>query len=765
MKTTARVKSFVKQNKILLVIILLALLLRFVGLMPNTINADESYVQTHSWDLVLNLIKHGDPNPHTFKYGSLMFYFQAIAAFPILITTYFLEILNTSLSSSFTAKALDFGLFYDEAIRKYSQELVSVGRAETAFFGVITVVVLYLLAKKLFNKNIGLLSAFFLAITPLHVRDSHYITTDILSILAVLIALLSLVYMMDTKSWKWFILSGITLGISATIRYYPIAFLAYPFALLFSFTKNREWFYKVFVSVSFVIFGIFIGMPYLFLDPNGPTLMMQDLQKYALPWYNTSISNYIFSLISSLSSGGKTPMPEISMLYTAPSSFRPVHASWIFFNSFGIIPTIASLIAIPILAFKSFKKFLLLIIIPLFNFIYISSFIPASYERLTIPTLPFLAIFAAYFINFIYKITNKKIVFFGLLFLTAMLPLYKSTAASFACGQKSIQIQSAEWVGENISSGAKIGYLTMVSVPSSINYGAWLALEPGQKLSLEEAREIGVDYAFINAGRLDYNTYPFFNSFFVTPQQLYENSYYSLVLSEYQSRAELLEVVEKPWMCDFNRIYYYKLPMPLKEAGTIVKNFNFEGDKAENDLEFWNLKNPDSTGMAKMALSEKIGKTGKGSLEYKQEAFNFLPARMTSEKVKVESDKVYTFSFWAKSMDTEETNSTIIARVDFYNDGEREIGSEIREISLLAQEGSTSLFFEKKRMGDKKYIDTNLPGKTIALSPLTRLSAKWQKISVTVESSKDIDFAVLSIQPISTVKTTLYVDDINFLGQ
>ncbi len=762
-----KIISSLSENKPLVAVVVIATLLRFVGLWPNTNNADEAYIQTKSWDMVHNFVKFGDVNPHTFKYGSIMFYLQALGAFPVLAATYLAEAINSMISSSFTAKILDFSLFYNEAIRKYGILLVAIGRAETALIGVLSVIVLYFIAKKLFNKRVGLISSLLFAIAPLHVRDSHYITTDILSVFTILVSLLCLTYLMETKKWKWFILSGISLGISATIRYFPLALLAYPIAIIFSFERKREWFLKVIISAFFVFVGVFLGVPYLFIDPNGPALLMEDMQKYVLPWYSTSISNYIFSIIMSFISHGKSALPDIKMLYSAPKTFRPVHASWLFFNGIGIFPTLFGLAGIALVLFKSIRKFLFLLIIPLVNFIYISQFIPVYYERLVIPLIPFMAIFAAVFIDFIFKFSKKhlknqtaNVVLATLIFLAVLLPFVKSASASLACSEKSIQNQSVEWVMKNnIPDSARIGYLTMVSVPPR-NYAAWMTLEPTHKLSLEEAKKERLDYAFLNTQRLDYNTFDYFNSFFKAPDSLFENSYFSLIFSEYQSRATLLGKVQKPWMCDSSRIYYYKLPETIREGTKKILNFDFKGT---SDLENWQVKNFDKTGNAEISLNDKIGKADKGSLEYKQTSFNFTSPRVVSSAIQIEGGKNYTFSFWAKGgPNIDKKFATIIGRLDFYDNKKNTLLEELEGAKLLADFGSTPLFFEKKRELGLEHSNTDLPGKVVALSIPAVLNEKWQRISVTTSIPKDVNFATLSIQTISGDSAIIYTDDVSF---
>ena len=132
--------------------------------------------------------------------------------------------------------------------------------------------------------------------------------------------------------------------------------------------------------------------------------------------------------------------------------------------------------------------------------------------------------------------------------------------ADIFCSQPRVQKQSAEWVEKSFPDNGNVAYLTMVSIPSDKKIALWTPLEPANNLSLEEARLLGADYAFLNAGRLDYETYPYFNDFFIVPTELYENSYPFLALAEYRSRAKLLNKIRKPMMCDTVRIYYYQFP-------------------------------------------------------------------------------------------------------------------------------------------------------------------------------------------------------------
>lgn len=756
----SKISQKISQNKLLLIILLIAAITRFIGLMPNIPYPDEAHIQKYSWNIVKNIITENDFNPHTFKYGSLIFYLQAAVSGLVFIGAYLVQ-------GEFN---IPFAQFHQDAIYIYADLLTLVGRLTIAIFGVLSILLLFLIAKLLFNEKIGLLSALFLAVAPMHVRESHYMITDVFFIFTILLSLLCLIYLTKIGSIKWFILSGIAMGISATIRFFPIIFLVYPFALIHSYRKQKKgWFFKFFISLVSIFIGIFIGIPYLFLDSKVPELLLKDLALYALPWYGTNVSESLLSLVFSFIAPN-TELPKSDLLYPAPEGFRPLHISWIFFNGLGPMPTLLSLIGVLILLRKSFKKFIFLFIIPFILFIYLSFFIPAIYEKLSLPILPFLAIFAgvAFFevFNFFKKrfLKINPLIIFTLLLLILFLPqLLKSTQAGIACSKEDTQKQSSKWVDANFPDNLKIAYLPSITVPSTKNFDLYFQLEPKNNLSLEEARLKGADYTFINAGRLDYETYPYFNDFFVVPSEVYQNSYEYLVLNEYKSQSSLLNQISKPMMCDVARLYYYKLPKKMDQFQTPkkIEGFDFTSNQASSSswrIQDYGYKN------ARINQESKIGKKSPGSLFYQQSFIKYAPPRIISPTIPIKGGKKYTFSFWVKAAQLK-GEERIIGRIDFYNPKAsflKKIEGLLKEGSLLLRDGSTAYFFEKK-MDINLNDNPKLPGQLTALSPRIWLQTDWQKVIVTAQAPKNTESMVLSIQNLTKDAAEFYIDDIELL--
>ena len=153
--------------------ILIALLLAAVGLRLYGINWDRGIPFTHHpdeqhilykvqgpppdgmgapwvWGNLLN-VKTSPLNPHNFNYGTFPMY-----------TVKFLSWALSPLKEGLTA----------------GRDMVYVGRAVSALYDVGTVLLVFLLASRLYRRRVGLLAAAFAAFTVIQIQNSHYATVD-----------------------------------------------------------------------------------------------------------------------------------------------------------------------------------------------------------------------------------------------------------------------------------------------------------------------------------------------------------------------------------------------------------------------------------------------------------------------------------------------------------------------------------------------------------------------------------------------------------
>ena len=194
-----REASDMRQSAITLAIILaLGALLRFVGIgsgIPFNIGVDEPEIM----DRAVRMMRTGDFNPHFFDYPGLYFYVQlGVACLRFLAGATAGE--WTSLDQVSTA---DFYLW---------------GRAVTAFLGTATIPLVYQAGMR-WGARYAALAAGLMAVMPLHVRESHYVLTDVPVTFFVTLALLLTLRAAERERAVDFAWAGAAAGLAAATKY------------------------------------------------------------------------------------------------------------------------------------------------------------------------------------------------------------------------------------------------------------------------------------------------------------------------------------------------------------------------------------------------------------------------------------------------------------------------------------------------------------------------------------------------------------------
>lgn len=149
------------------------------------------------------------------------------------------------------------------------------GRGISAIFGTATVALMYLLGKQAYSRGAGLLGAAFLAFSVLHVRDSHFFTTDVpMTFFLVLLMLLALRIAAGGGGRIW-IASGLAAGLAITTKqtslmFFPVLLLAH----LMSAFRGRSGFPAIretALSATFwkplLLFGAIAAVTALAMNP------------------------------------------------------------------------------------------------------------------------------------------------------------------------------------------------------------------------------------------------------------------------------------------------------------------------------------------------------------------------------------------------------------------------------------------------------------------------------------------------------------------
>jgi hypothetical protein len=191
-------------------IAMLAFALRIVGLgygLPAVYNPDEVAILNRAL-----AFSSGDLNPHNFVYPTLYFY--------VLFAWEGLWFLVGHLAGVYSSlAAFERSFFVDPTL------IYLAGRALTVICGVLTVVAVYRLGVRLFDRVTGLGAALLLAVAPLAVRDAHYIKHDVPVTLLIVIAhvvLAGLVFDPSRDRPRGWILAGVVAGLAMSVHYYAI---------------------------------------------------------------------------------------------------------------------------------------------------------------------------------------------------------------------------------------------------------------------------------------------------------------------------------------------------------------------------------------------------------------------------------------------------------------------------------------------------------------------------------------------------------------
>lgn len=248
------------------------------------------------------------------------------------------------------------------------------GRMVTATFGTATIAVLYALAAESYGTTVALLASLFLAVDLLHVRDSHFITTDVpLTFLVTLALLFVLRYWRQGRS-RDALWSGLFVGLAASMKY-PGGLALLPFLLahlLRPLSASRPWWRRAVgrepvLAIAVAAVGFVAGTPYALLTPRafwrGVTSELRQVGSVQLG-NEGDLPGYLFHLFHSLPEGMGIPLLLLAL------------------GGLGL----ALLSRTP--------RDLILLAFPVPYFLVIGSW-SSRFERYALPLLPFLALLAA----------------------------------------------------------------------------------------------------------------------------------------------------------------------------------------------------------------------------------------------------------------------------------------------------------------------------------------------------------------------------------
>lgn len=251
--TTASMIKLNKEFRYLMIlgfIVLIGFLLRISGIFfsyPLIAHPDEPTLVGKA----LAILKTGDLNPHFFNYPSFVIYLQAFIS-GILGKFYhlFLGVMPVDIPKV---------------------NLYVAGRAVATIAATCSIILTYLIGKKLITPYAALFAAGLVAVSPLHVNNSYLVTVDIWTAVFTAAVLYFSLKIFEFGKLNDYILSGLFVGLSTGSKYTMVFSFLYVVTAHFFWCLNQD---KKFIDKSIIIAGVssaltfLLTTPYSLLDPR-----------------------------------------------------------------------------------------------------------------------------------------------------------------------------------------------------------------------------------------------------------------------------------------------------------------------------------------------------------------------------------------------------------------------------------------------------------------------------------------------------------------
>lgn len=425
MKSAAGVVAHFSSQKWLILIILVAWALRFWGItfgLPSLNDPDEPLFVVSS----LTLIVGKTLNPGWFGHpGTTTIY--ALAIIDLLIVA------AVMLSGKF-ANLAEFTTYI------YSDPTILFvgGRIFMLVCGIATIILTYMVGRRLLSKPIGLIAATILAFMPLHVSFSQIIRTDMMTTMFMLLALLSTLRIARDNRWQDYALTGVIIGFAVATKWPSAMVIVAPIAVgLIKARENPSALWTIFRNIMMLgtvsVISLFVISPYLLID------------------YQKVIHNLL----------GEFQSHHVG---ATGGGFFENMKSYIFGTlreTFGIIGILAAATGL-FLCMRLGRVKIAVLILPAAAFFIFISLQTLIWDRWLVPLLPFFVLFAAIAIDRVGRFGMERfggtVAQLGMAGLLGILiaPMIASTYAQTTERLNDTRNQASNWARANMPSGSKI---------------------------------------------------------------------------------------------------------------------------------------------------------------------------------------------------------------------------------------------------------------------------------------------------------------------
>lgn len=223
-------------------------------------------------DRAIRFIRERTLDPDFFDYPSLYLYVTA--------TLYLAYFLVGRLAGWFAS--------LDAFVESWTTHWVPfflIGRTVGAVSGTVTVLVTYWLGRRLFGGAVGLVGAFLLSLAFLHVRDSHYATTDVPMTLLVMVAMVWVVRLWQDGRRRDGLMAGLWAGLATSAKYNAVM-LVVPVLAAFALRARgaKTFSVKALRDSGAMATGLVLAASFLFTSPYLVLNWEKALHDLRLVW-------------------------------------------------------------------------------------------------------------------------------------------------------------------------------------------------------------------------------------------------------------------------------------------------------------------------------------------------------------------------------------------------------------------------------------------------------------------------------------------------
>lgn len=713
-------QRFLKQNLLILFIILLAFGIRVLGVYPGypQIHPDEG---TSYYTAIYQLYHWFDPNRYDYPAGMpLIHAFLYIVLFIPFMTVKVLFSNPESVIDLLFNPSHFFTAYKDAIFGLRDINAFFWSRYIAATFGALSVLMVYITTKKLFNKEVGIFAAIFLAFNFRHNVGSHFGLPDVHNSFFAMLALYASVLLLEKNTRKRYIFAAVTAAISFSLKYQPFAFLPIIIVhIMWTIRKKSPWYL---FHPNIVIGGFVSIATFLIINPY-----------------------YIFHIGDAMYQNSRDYLRyQMGIVY-----FRVYPYFYLFHWGIGRLPFLAIIGGIITMLLRNPKKFIL----P-FSFACTFMFVMTVYSnggiypRNFVTVMPFLMMFAGYFLFSLHTVFKKffsKTVSLILIIIVVIAVNIPSAKDSFLLSSEYAKPWTFDtlsaWLDKNIPNGVFIrNYLLFLPYKSAtllreknVKQLEW-SYDKGSN-SLAEFQKEGTDFAIINSyiyqsGIYQWREFPnpkMYLKYSTVPFDYLENSFLGLAVKEL-TQYSVFEAY-KLWQAQETSNYVvFKIPSKPKEIGNTIKSFTF--DRKDT---LWKLRNIFGFDPIVSKWDEKEGRTAKGSIKITGPGNRTVPSRMGSPPISVKEGKLYTVTGWIK-------NSS--PSYSIYPDGD----------------GYLRLDFYKSN--NESELDSI--GFQVAVSQRAKVTTtgEWGQVAASIVAPKGAKYLTISFQPKESIYYSLYLDDV-----